>query len=670
LTKRIVIIDDSLTIRMDLEELFEASGFEVIACATAEHGRRALVEHSADLLVLDMLLPDADGMEFLAELRAGIGATVPVIVLSTEDQLKDRVRGLKTGAADYIGKPYDRSYLLSRANHLLSGPRGDRGDTTILVIDDSATFRQELRLQLEGAGYKVVLAVDGEDGLRKAAQLHPDAVIVDGVLPGIDGTTVVRRLRLDPGLRGTPCLLLTGEDSVAGEIAALDAGADAFARKSEDEPVILARVTAMLRTASEPRDGGQKTSMADFKKVLAVDDSLTYLEELTGQLRDEGYDVVKAHSGEEALELLAIQPVDAILLDLVMPGLSGTDVCRRVKAAPALRYVPLIMLTAVSERAAMLQAIDAGADDYVAKSEDFEPLKARLRAQLRRKQFEDENRRMREQLFAKESETRQARAVTEATQTLSQQLARQNDSLELLNRDLEVFAYSVSHDLRQPLRAVDGFSKLLAASCGDRLDEGERHLLDRIRTGAAQMSDRIEGLLTLSRASRKELALTSIRLDELAAKIAATLHEFDPHRAVEFISAAALEVEGDPHLLASLLENLLGNAWKYTSRCEHARVELGVMNARAGRIYFVRDNGAGFDMTYAEKLFRPFERLHTEEEFPGTGIGLATVERIIKRHGGRIWAEGTVGGGACFYFSLWDDGGAAEQIEGDAQTAG
>lgn len=670
MTKRIVIIDDSLTIRMDLKELFESAGFEVIACATAEHGRRALAERGADLLVLDVLLPDADGVEFLAELRAGVAATLPVIVLSTEDQLQDRVRGLKTGADDYIGKPYDRSYLLSRANQLLAGPRSDRGETTILVIDDSATFRNELRVHLEGAGYRTVLAADGEEGLRKAAQLHPDAVIVDGVLPGIDGATVVRRLRLDPGLRGTPCLLLTGSDSAAGEIEALDSGADAFARKSEDESVILARVAAMLRTATESRDGGPRTSMADLKRILAVDDSLTYLEELARHLRDEGYDVVKARSGEEALELLAIQPVDAILLDLVMPGLSGTDVCRRVKAEPALRYVPLIILTAVSEREAMLQGINAGADDYVTKSEDFEPLKARLRAQLRRKQFEDENRRMREQLFAKESDARQARAITEATQALSQQLERQNGSLEILNRDLQMFAYSVSHDLRQPLRAVAGFSKLLAASCGHKLDEQERGYLDRVRAGAVRMGDLIEGLLVLSHVTRKELALTPVRLDKLATKIAANLRDLDPQRTVEFICAAALEVEGDRHLLASVLENLLGNAWKFTARCEHARVELGVVSTAARRIYFVRDNGAGFDMRYAEKLFTPFERLHSEEEFPGTGIGLATVQRIITRHGGRIWAEGTTGGGACFYFTLWDEGGAPEGIEGVCQAAG
>jgi DNA-binding response OmpR family regulator len=217
--------------------------------------------------------------------------------------------------------------------------------------------------------------------------------------------------------------------------------------------VILARVAAMLRAAGESREHAYRTSLAGFKKILAVDDSPTYLDELARHLRDEGYDVVKAVSGEEALELLSMQPVDAVLLDVVMPGLSGTEVCRRVKQAPALRYVPLIMLTAVSESEAMIQGMNAGADDYVTKSADFDVLKARLRAQLRRKQFEDENRRMREQLLAKESEARQARAIADATQVLSEQLARRNDELDALNGELKVFAYSVSHDLRQPPRA-------------------------------------------------------------------------------------------------------------------------------------------------------------------------------------------------------------------------
>jgi DNA-binding response OmpR family regulator len=348
---------------MDLKELFESSGFETVVCASAEEARTTVAEIRCDLAILDVVLPDADGVEFLAELRQAAATPLPVIVLSTEDQLRDRVRGLKTGADDYIGKPYDRSYVLARVKQLLVGAGGAPGVTTILIIDDSATFRHRLAEVLGAAGYAVVVASDGADGLGKAARVHPDAIVVDGVLPDIDGPTVIRRLRLDPGLRGTPCLLLTAEEGTAGEVLALDAGADAFARKSEDESVILARVAAMLRAAGESREHAHRTSLAGLKKILAVDDSPTYLDELARHLRDEGYDVVKAVSGEEALELLSMQPVDAVLLDVVMPGMSGTEVCRRVKQAPALRYVPLIMLTAVSESEAMIQGMNAGADD-------------------------------------------------------------------------------------------------------------------------------------------------------------------------------------------------------------------------------------------------------------------------------------------------------------------
>jgi signal transduction histidine kinase len=450
-------------------------------------------------------------------------------------------------------------------------------------------------------------------------------------------------------------LLLTAEEGTAGEVLALDAGADAFARKSEDESVILARVAAMLRAAGESREHAHRTSLAGLKKILAVDDSPTYLDELARHLRDEGYDVVKAVSGEEALELLSMQPVDAVLLDVVMPGLSGTEVCRRVKQAPALRYVPLIMLTAVSESEAMIQGMNAGADDYVTKSADFDVLKARLRAQLRRKQFEDENRRMREQLLAKESETRQARAIADATQVLSEQLARRNDELDALNGELKVFAYSVSHDLRQPLRAIDGFTKLLLKATANKLDDQERHYLERVLGGAARMAALIDGLLALSNVTRKELAVQTVRLDEIARKVAANLRAADPQRSVELVIADALEVEGDPRLLESVIENLLGNAWKFTARSAAPRIELGIADGEgAARVYFVRDNGAGFDMKYAANLFGPFQRLHSDEEFPGTGIGLATVQRIIARHGGRIWAEGEAGRGACVSFTLWE----------------
>ncbi|HEY3234374.1 MAG TPA: response regulator [Polyangiaceae bacterium] len=654
MTDRVLIIDDSLTVRMDLKQAFESSGLLPVLCSTAKEARARLSEDSLSLVVLDVLLPDEDGIELLKDLRSAPGTeALPVILLSSEAEVSDRVRGLRTGANEYVGKPYDAAYIVSRARELLRRrrPRGDR--PTILIIDDSATFREELAEQLSLAGYGTEKAVDGEQGLHLAAELQPDAIIVDGVMPGMDGPTVVRRIRLDPGLQSTPCLLLTASEGATSEILALDAGADAYVRKTEDLPVILARLTAMLRSAKESRERAPAASALGSKKVLAVDDSPTYLAELTEHLSAQGYEVIKARSGKEALELLSVQMVDCILLDLMMPGLSGTDTCRRIKGSPLLRNVPLIMLTALDEREAMITAINVGADDYITKSSDFEVLRARLRAQVRRKQFEDENRRVREELLQRDAETRSAQELAETRATLLDALAQKNSALELLNQELQTFAYSVSHDLRAPLRSMDGFSSALLERYGDELDSEGRHYLERIRAGAKRMGDLIDGLLTLSRVTRKELNRKPVHLEQIAKRVLAQFRDLEPDRSVETYIQEDMVVHADPQLIESAIENLLGNAWKFTSQRPQAKIEFtAAANGQAEMVYTVRDNGAGFDIVYSDKLFGPFQRLHSPGEYEGTGIGLATVQRIIRRHGGRIWAEAAPNQGASFHFVL------------------
>jgi PAS domain S-box-containing protein len=416
MNRTILVLDDSLTVRMDLSEALEAAGHHLVLCATAEEARAALATQPIDVVILDVLLPDVDGIAFISEIRASaFGADATVLVLSSEAAVKDRIRGLQTGADEYIGKPYDLGYLVAKVGEIVGVDRGaDR--QTILIIDDSATSRAELGQACEDAGYAVITAEDGVEGLRLAAARRPSAVVVDGVLPGIDGPTVIRRLRLDEALRGVPCLLLTASDDEGAEVRALDSGADAFVRKEEDTEVVLAKLAALLRQSSSTVPVAA-TSLLSPKKILAVDDSPTFLHELTGALRDEGYEVVVARSGEEALELVAVELVDCILLDVVMPGLDGHETCRRIKAAPVLRDVPLIMLTAVDDRTAMIEALGAGADDYIPKSSDFEVVSARVRAQLRRKQFEDENRRVREELLRTELEAAEARAARELAES-------------------------------------------------------------------------------------------------------------------------------------------------------------------------------------------------------------------------------------------------------------
>ena len=235
---------------------------------------------------------------------------------------------------------------------------------------------------------------------------------------------------------------------------------------------------------------------------------------------------------------------------------------------------------------------------------------------------------------------------------LNEDLERRVAELGTLNRELESFSYSVSHDLRAPLRSIDGFSQALLEEYEGALDDQGRDYLRRIRAATVRMGDLIDDLLTLSRVTRREIRRERVDLSALARGIAQQLARSDETRRAEFTIASDLAASGDAQLLRVALENLLGNAWKFTSKEPVARIELGVGQQDGHRVYFVRDNGVGFDMAYSAKLFGAFQRLHREAEFPGTGIGLATVHRIVTRHGGRVWAEAEIGKGATFYFML------------------
>lgn len=523
-----------------------------------------------------------------------------------------------------------------------------RNSATVLVIDDSLTSREDLKAHLEASGYTVFLAETGEKGLNLAVELRPNVMVVDGQLPGIDGATVVRRVKSDSVLRGTPCILLTASEDRNDEFIALEAGADTYVRKDEDTAVLLARLAAILRSASENASVVTGKSLLAPKKIMAVDDSPTYLNQLADSLRNDGYDVVLANSGEIAIELLKKNTVDCILLDLIMPGLSGHESCRQIKREPKWRDIPLLILTAQEGREAMIEGFNAGADDYLPKSSQFDVLKARMRAQLRRKQFEDENRSMREALVRKEVEAVEARASRELAETRAQLLSE----LQISNKELEAFSYSVSHDLRTPLRAMVGFTQMLMEDKTSALSGEGREYLERVMKSAQRMGQLVDGLLSLSRLTRHDLTKQKVDLSDIANTIVSELQMTDAGRNTEVMITPSMVVNGDPKLLQAAVQNLVGNAWKFSSKNPSPRIEFGFTTDGEKRTYFIRDNGAGFDMRFVDKLFGTFQRLHGVSEFEGTGIGLATVQRIIHRHGGEIWAEGVVGQGATFFFTL------------------
>ena len=256
------------------------------------------------------------------------------------------------------------------------------------------------------------------------------------------------------------------------------------------------------------------------------------------------------------------------------------------------------------------------------------------------------------------SEVELAASKARAAGELAESRAALVAELVSKNKELESFSYSVSHDLRGPLRAIDGFSHAILEDCGDQLDATGQSHLKRIRAAARRMGELIDDILKLSRITRAEMSLGRVDLSSLAREIADDLQRRDHDHSVDFKVDDGLVVEADPRMMKIVLENLIGNAWKFTRRTDRPNVEFG-MRRNGEAAFFVRDNGAGFNMEQAGKLFQPFHRLHTEAEFPGTGIGLATISRVIDRHGGRIWAESEVGRGASFFFTLPEMGEAA-----------
>jgi signal transduction histidine kinase len=256
----------------------------------------------------------------------------------------------------------------------------------------------------------------------------------------------------------------------------------------------------------------------------------------------------------------------------------------------------------------------------------------------------------------KQSETRQrllAEQLAEANRGLEGRVAERTAALEAANKELESFCYSVSHDLRAPLRSVNSFSAILAEDYGPVLGEKGARLLGRVRAAGQHMEELIQGLLTLSRVTRSSVRMSPLDLSQLAMEVAREVRETQPEREAEIVVAEGMTAHGDPTLLRAALTNLIGNAWKFTGKTDKPRIEVGrTQNENGHTVFFVADNGAGFDMEYAEKLFAPFQRFHGAEEFPGTGVGLATVQRILARHGGGIWAKSARGQGATFYFTL------------------
>jgi signal transduction histidine kinase len=440
--------------------------------------------------------------------------------------------------------------------------------------------------------------------VRELVELHGGRISVTSTVGR--GTTF--HVQIPKGFAHLPAEAVSQQTSdarIGGNAKAHAVEAERWARGSSAS-------TAPAPSVSEPATDRETRR----PRVLVVDDNAD-LREYVAALLAPAYDVATAADGEAAIAAVRENPPELVVSDVMMPQLDGFGLVSRLRADPSTASLPVILLSARAGEEAAVAGLEAGADDYLAKPFSARELLARVRTHV---------------------ELARLRRAWSA-------------ELERANRELEAFSYSVSHDLRAPLRQIRSFSQALNKEFAIALDARARGYLDYIVSGAETMAALIDGLLELGRVTRAPLSVDSVDLSELAIQAIRDLQTSDPARVVSVDVAPGLAAHGDRRLLSVMLVNLLGNAWKFSAKTAAAHIQFG-RHAAPVPTFFVRDNGAGFDMKYADQLFAPFRRLHDASEFEGTGVGLATVQRAVARHGGHIWVEAAIGRGATFFFSL------------------
>ena len=516
--------------------------------------------------------------------------------------------------------------------------------STILLVDDHEAGRYAVARTLTAAGFDVVEAATGTDAIRLAGH-GPDLVLLDVNLPDMSGFEVCSHLKSDPGTRHLPVVHLSSTYVRSEHVAeGLEAGADGYLTQPVDSRQLVATINAVLRLYAAEHELRQQGALLD--SVVRSSQDAIFVRDLEGAY-------LFRNASAEAVLGTADAPPAAGSAEAAQAQPAGGD-----QAA----HDALVIASGRPETFEEHVTADDGSERVLLTvrgplyDDAGEPygVYGVARDITERKRAEDEIRRLNAEL-----ETR---------------VAERTEELEETNRELESFAYSVSHDLRAPLRAIDGFSQVLVEDYSEVLDDQGHERLGRIRAAAQRMAELIDDLLRLSRTSRGELHRAWVDLSSMAHEIAAELSAAEPSRSVEYTVADGLRAFGDPDLLHVVLVNLLSNAQKFTSRRPTAHIEVGSAEVDGRTAFYVRDDGAGFDVSRSDELFVAFGRLHQEADFPGTGIGLATVQRIVHRHHGRVWAESAEGEGATFWFTIGShaDAAAGRDVSegGDDRPAG
>jgi len=483
--------------------------------------------------------------------------------------------------------------------------------------------------------------------------------------------------------------------------------------------------------------GRTKANFLGGAEILIAEDSRTQAEQLSHYLNAQGYAVTVTRNGKQALAS-AVQSTPAMVItDVVMPEMDGYTLCREIKSLPALRDVPVVLLTSLSRPQDIVKGLECGADSFIRKPYDDKYLHSRVEYILTNVELRKTERlqvgvqlhfggqshfitaekqqildllistyegaiQINEELEIKRQELQEAKETLEArVAERTDELARANERLQMelaereraedqvkklnqdlehrvaertaqlgtANKELEAFSYSVSHDLRAPLRHINSFARIIIEEHSTQLPQEAQQQLTHIHEGTQKMGRMIDDLLNLARLDRRSMVFETTSLNSLVDIVVQDLKPEIAEREIEWRIGSLSPVKCDSGLLQQVFANLLSNAVKYTRRRQQAVIEVGQSTIDGQTVFFVRDNGAGFNQKYVDKLFGPFQRLHSDQEFEGTGIGLATVQRIIRKHDGRVWAEAEIDKGATFYFSLGESATVSSAHNREAASA-
>lgn len=496
----------------------------------------------------------------------------------------------------------------------------------VLLIDDDENDERLIVRELQRSGYQVTWErVDTAASLENALRKEWDVVTCDWVMPSFTAPAALKILSQHE--TAYPVIIVSGQAAEEVAVTAMQAGAcDVISKWNLVRlgPAIERELRhAPVRRAGKRAEKALRQSELRYRRLFeSAKDGIIIMNADSGRIIDANPYLLKLLDyrleelvGQELWELAPFRDIAA-----------NKEAFQKLQAEKYIRYDHLPLESKSGRRT----EVEFVSNVYPVNGDRI--IQCNIRDITARRRLEQE--------------------IASLTEGLERRVRERTIEVEALNAELATFSQTVSHDLRAPLRHIESFSKLLLEDYADKLDEQGRDYLTRIAGSAARMGQLISDLLRLSQTTQAQMALESVDLSAIARSVIAGLRQGEPNRPVDVIVAPGLVVEGDPHLLAVALENLLGNSWKYTSHHPSARIEFGMTDRDGRRVFFVRDDGAGFDMTKAGKLFGPFQRLHDDGQFEGTGIGLATVQRIVHRHGGQVWAEGAIEGGATFYFTI------------------